>query len=183
MHHFAIANAAEAVRALRANFPEFERAILSVADRYRVIVGRKRLGEAIELHEPSGEAEVIRIIPIVQGAKRNGVGQFILGAVLLVAGVVIAAYGVVTGNPFLVDVGYSIGNIGLAMMIGGVIQMLSPQPKLPAGQNEADKKNSAVFSGPVNTTAQGNPVPVGYGRLVVGSAVISAGLTTREFAG
>ena len=39
---------------------------------------------------------------------------------------------------------------------------------------------SYTFSGPVNTTAQGQPVPVGYGRLIVGGAVISAGITTEE---
>jgi predicted phage tail protein len=32
----------------------------------------------------------------------------------------------------------------------------------------------------VNTTAQGHPVPVGYGRMIVGSAVISAGIDVDE---
>ena len=39
---------------------------------------------------------------------------------------------------------------------------------------------STYFDGAVNTTAQGHPVPIGYGKLIVGSAVISAGLTVEE---
>jgi len=40
--------------------------------------------------------------------------------------------------------------------------------------------SSYVFNGAVNTTAQGHPVPVGYGRMIVGSAVISAGIDVDE---
>ncbi|HNQ32149.1 MAG TPA: hypothetical protein PKJ93_00055, partial [Methanoculleus sp.] len=36
--------------------------------------------------------------------------------------------------------------------------------------------------GPVNTMAQGHPVPVGYGEMIVGSAVISAGIEIDEVA-
>jgi predicted phage tail protein len=37
-------------------------------------------------------------------------------------------------------------------------------------------------NGSVNTSAQGYPVPVGYGRMIVGSAVISAGIVAEELA-
>ena len=36
------------------------------------------------------------------------------------------------------------------------------------------------FNGVVNTTAQGNPVPLGYGRMIVGSAVVSAGIYAMD---
>ena len=36
------------------------------------------------------------------------------------------------------------------------------------------------FNGPVNTTAQGNPVPVIYGEMIVGSATISAGIYSED---
>ena len=35
---------------------------------------------------------------------------------------------------------------------------------------------SYAFDGAVNTTRQGNPVPICYGSMIVGSQVISAGL-------
>ena len=47
--------------------------------------------------------------------------------------------------------------------------------KINKYENIEEIKNKR-FNGPVNTVSQGNPVPVGYGRLKIGSAVISSGL-------
>jgi len=52
--------------------------------------------------------------------------------------------------------------------------MLSPTPQAP--NREANKIKNYSFSGITNTTAQGFPVPIVYGRCFTGSAVISAGL-------
>lgn len=70
------------------------------------------------------------------------------------------------------------GGIGIAA--GGVIQMLSPQTKALASQDGPNNKASYSFNGPVNTSAQGNPVPVLYGEMIVGSAVISAGIYAED---
>ncbi len=54
---------------------------------------------------------------------------------------------------------------------------------MPKAQDPAEKPDnqpSYVFNGPVNTTAQGQPVPIGYGRLIVGGAVISAGISIDD---
>ena len=48
-------------------------------------------------------------------------------------------------------------------------------------QASEDKRDpSYIFNGPVNTMAQGHPVPIGYGEMIVGSAVISAGISVDE---
>ena len=39
----------------------------------------------------------------------------------------------------------------------------------------------SLFAGPQNIVGEGGPVPVGYGRLVVGSQVISASYVIRDF--
>jgi len=173
VHRFAVANAAEAIRALRANFPDFERAILDVAPAYRVFVGSQRLADAGELHAPSGDRETIRIAPALSGAKQ-GIGQVIIGAVLIAAAVVGNIF--FPGNP----ISPYLLNAGVAMVIGGVAQMLSPPPKANDPNERPENKPSYVFSGAVNTTAQGHPVPVGYGRMIIGSAVISGGLYTED---
>lgn len=41
---------------------------------------------------------------------------------------------------------------------------------------------SYVFNGAVNTESQGHPVPLCYGRMRVGSAVISAGIEADDYA-
>jgi predicted phage tail protein len=67
----------------------------------------------------------IRIVPVVMGSKRGGVLQTILGAVLVVVG----AIGTFTvGQAGAVALGAIYHEMGAAMMAGGVMQMLSPQP-------------------------------------------------------
>ena len=67
------------------------------------------------------------------------------------------------------------------MVLGGVVQLLSPQQSYDSASSVSpENKPSYNFNGPVNTTAQGHPVPLCYGRMIVGSAVISAGLETRQ---
>ena len=70
---------------------------------------------------------------------------------------------------------------GISMVLGGVVQLLSPQQTYDSAASERpENRPSYNFNGPVNTTAQGHPVPLCYGRMIVGSAVISAGIETRQ---
>lgn len=170
-----VKNPAEAVRALIANFPELEKHLMESEKRgigYRVLVG-KNIQQVEDLNNPSGK-QVIKFVPVVMGSKSGGMFGVIVGAVLITAGVV--GNIMYPGNP----VSPYLINAGVAMVIGGVIQMLAPVPKAPKDEDRPDNKPSYVFNGAVNTTAQGYPVPVGYGRMIVGSAVISAGIVAEE---
>ena len=71
-----MASAAEAVRALCANFPGFERELVASGERgvgYRVLAGRDALS-LDRLHEPSGQQR-ITIAPVVSGAGGNGLAR------------------------------------------------------------------------------------------------------------
>jgi len=70
--------------------------------------------------------------------------------------------------------------VGIAMVMGGVVQMLSPQQRGLSAKDNPDNGASYNFNGAVNTSAQGNPVPVLYGRMIVGSSVISAGIYAED---
>lgn len=75
--------------------------------------------------------------------------------------------------------------IGLGLIAAATIAVtFLAQPKAPdVGDRERDTKDDSwIFDGPVNTTEQGNPVPVIYGRMRVGSVVGSAGLDTTDAA-
>ncbi|SDI07303.1 hypothetical protein SAMN05216272_105299 [Pseudomonas panipatensis] len=69
---------------------------------------------------------------------------------------------------------------GAALALGGVIQMLSPQPKSLKSRQDPANTPSYAFGGPVNTIAQGNPVGVLYGRRRIGGAIISAGIYAED---
>ncbi|CVB40428.1 Phage-related protein%2C tail component [Serratia marcescens] len=66
------------------------------------------------------------------------------------------------------------------MMLGGVVQMLSPMQGGLASRQDPDNKPSYAFGGPVNTIAQGNPVPILYGKRRIGGAIISAGIYAED---
>lgn len=180
-HRFDVSNPAEAVRAMCANFPEFEEVVVAHEPGYRVWSGREQLPDADALHMPIGERDVIKIAPVTAGAKRGGLFGIIIGAVLIAASFIPGVQGVT-----IPLIGSSLSSFflstGISMILGGVSQLLTPTPKLSAGEQRPENKPSYAFSGPLNVSAQGSAVPVGYGRLTIGSAVVSAGLYASDLA-
>lgn len=176
-HHRLISTTHEACRALAATINGFEQFMSTSKQRgltYAVFRGKKNIGED-DLGFPV-TGDVIRIVPVIIGSKKAGALQTILGAVLVVVGV---AIGYFTGGA-LSTAGYAVAKIGAAMMLGGVVQMLSPQPAGLASKQSADNKASYAFGGVTNTAAQGNPVPLLYGKRLIGGAIISAGIYVED---
>ena len=65
--------------------------------------------------------------------------------------------------------------LGTQLTIGGVGALLTPTPK------DVEETNNYSFNGPVNTIRQGVPVPICYGQLMVGSSVISSGISEGAY--
>jgi len=178
-----IGSAAEAVRFLVANFPAVEK---HMADQhYRVSVGEYDL-TLDELHHPSGQQE-IKIVPVVAGAGGNGVGSILAGAALIALALfnpfgaaAIGTFGL--SAPIAVtSLLPAIGGIGAALVLGGVAQLISPVPTATQGMNsETDPRTTYSFSGIQQTSRQGVPVPIVYGKTLTGSVVISAGIDTEQ---
>lgn len=172
-HRLSVRNAAEAIRALRANFSGFEAFMCSAHDHgmgFRVFVGGSSISEYGEIHNPAGASEVIRLVPVVMGSKSSFV-KILLGAALIAAAIVLVPAG---------PAALAVGSLGASMVLGGVSELLAGPPKIRGGYDNPATKSSFLFSGPENTAVQGKPVPVGYGRMIVGSCVISAGIDTHE---
>lgn len=171
VHRLAVDSVAEAIQALSVVLPGFEAHLRRHSEPgYRVWVGRHNIGRD-ELKLPVGDREAIRISPVVRGAKKAGVFQTIAGVVLIVAGMVASAYGYPVAGKMMIQA-------GIAMVIGGVIQILSPQRKTE--DSTTDNQPSYNFGGPVNVANEGGPVPLCYGRMVIGSVVVSGGISTTD---
>jgi predicted phage tail protein len=172
-HRFDVNTPGEAIRALCANFPGFKNELLVSHEKnvgYHVFNGKFQLEKEDQILEPaSGE---IVIAPVIMGA--NAGTRILIGAVLIAAGA--AAYFTGIGAPASP---YLIG-IGTSLILGGVIELLSPVPKIKGPDERPENKPSYIFNGPVNTTNQGHPVPVGYGRVLVGGGIISAGISIDQ---
>lgn len=176
MHRLAVESTAEAIRALCVLVPGFERELMTSHQRgvrYACFLGKQNIGKD-DLALTGGVAD-IRIAPVLAGAKSGGVLQFIVGAVLVVAGLVITGGTFGAASPF----GSALISMGISMMVGGVVQMLSPQPK-GASSDSVDNGQNYNFSGAINRMAQGGPVPILWGRMEVGSAVISGGIVSQD---
>ena len=172
---------AQALKALLVNFPGLEKWLIDSEQRgvgYRVMIGKQNVcsDDMSELLSPWSEQEIFSITPVLTGAGGGGVGQ-------VIAGVALVALTLIPGGlPIAGTLATSIGLFGGALILGGVAQMISPTPKPPGlvEQNEAARLESNSFRGIVNTTRQGVPVPIAYGRVFVGGAVISAGLDVDQ---
>lgn len=173
MHRFAVKSPAEAIRALRANFKGFDRYMVESESRgigFKVQNGELTLEHADQVRDPaSGE---IKIIPMVIGASA-GI-RILIGAALIAASFFV---------PPLAFAGVTLSGtlfaVGLSLSLGGVAQMLSPTPSSETNERP-ENDPSYLFNGPVNTTAQGQPVPICYGHLIVGGAVVSAGISIEQ---
>lgn len=170
-HRFDVASPAEAIRALMANFPGFEEELATAHLRnigYTVWIGAENVSkEGLTLHS---EQSAIRFAPAIKGANK-GVVQIIAGAVLIVAGAVLQY---VSGGASTA-LSTKLYIAGATLILGGVVTLLTPVPKIKSRDDTNSAQNN-TFNGPVNTIAQGNPVPIGYGELEIGSAVISASI-------
>ncbi|WPO96930.1 MULTISPECIES: tail assembly protein [Enterobacteriaceae] len=177
VHRLAVQTSAEAVKALCVNFDGLESYLMNAKKNgmvFAVFRGKRNIG--VEDYQNLGGTNDIRIAPVMEGAKKAGVFQTILGAVMVVAGIAIATL----SSGALATFGAGLAAGGVGMIAGGVYQMLSPQPKGLQGRDDPDNKPSYAFGGAVNTIAMGNPVPVLYGEREIGGAIISAGIVAED---
>lgn len=166
VHRFVLNSPRDALRALISMVPGFERELMTSADRgvsYAVFVGKRNVGEK-ELAYPSGDEDV-RIAPLV-GGRKGGLFAAIAGVVLFAVGAVSAYF----GNPYAGQMMF----MGASMAFGGISQMISAHAAANNGSSGASK-TSYYFNGADNVTSQGGPVPLLYGRMRVGSTVLSMG--------
>lgn len=172
-HQRLISTPREVFRALSVTVPGFEKYLNTSKARgltYTVMVGKRNISES-DLDFPNAGQE-IRIVPVIIGSKRAGVLQTILGAALVAVSIWMPGVSIAASNMMFAA--------GASMALGGIAQMLSPQPAGLASKQDADNQASYAFGGVTNTAAQGNPVPLLYGRRLIGGAIISAGIYVED---
>ena len=115
----------------------------------------------------------LHITPVVKGAGKNGgLMQIVVGVVMIAAafwtagGASMGAWSAMQSAAFAAGVG---------MVMGGIAQLLTKMPSMDPMKDSEDLKSSS-FSNLANMTAQGAPVPLIYGKMMVGSKVLSQGV-------
>ena len=176
---------------------------------YEIVFGDKELkkpdGVQIDLDmvHPVPVGMPMHFVPVVEGSKSRGLA-ILTGLVLIAATGGFAAIGIggsstltagmaqnastmkalAAGTELAATAGFSgigflgsiLSGVGTMMVAGQLLQMLSPQPDTGDAEERAE---NYLFSGAVNTTRQGGPVPLVYGRVLTGSSTISASIFTQ----
>jgi len=149
--------------------PGFRQHLLDAADAgvgYEIRRGKEFLESEEELLLTLNDEDII-ITEIPAGAK-SAVGK-ILAAIAIIAILYFApVLGTKAGSlAGLSTGGLAVAGVALNLAMGGISQLLAPGPETDKKQNEG-----YLFNGPVNTVAQGMPVPVCYGELRIGGAPV-----------
>ncbi|MFW1954331.1 tail assembly protein [Acinetobacter guillouiae] len=163
----------EAMRLLSAQIQGLEHFMLNAHKqglRFAVFTDKRKTISEKEVDMQTG-SELIRIMPIVEGAGGDGgLLQTVLGAVMIVVGVVVTGMSFGAASP----IGAGLIGAGVGMMIGGIASMLMPKAQTDDANSDGNKANKG-FGGAVTTVGQGNPVPILYGQREIGGFIISAG--------
>ena len=178
-HKFLVSSTKEAVHALSCQNKKFKEAMKVAHTKgvtFAVFNGKHNIGSPEELS--MGTKEVVRILPVYEGSKRAGAFQTILGVALIA--VATFATGGFAGGLAAAGLWGTVAVAGGSMLLGGISQLLTPQPKGLKTTEDSANQASYAFGGPVNTTAQGNPIGLLYGEREVGGAFISAGILAED---
>lgn len=136
---------------------------------WHILVGEGNHISENELDIGLGKVSEVYLMPRIKGA--NGAFNFIVGAILFVVGAFTSWTGL--GVPLM--------SLGAGMMVGGIIQMTTKVPgAADITRDGADDKASFLFSGPTNTATQGVAIPRGYGKMLIGSVVVSASIYAEQ---
>lgn len=206
---------ADAIKLLCINIPELQEELIHAHEHgvgYRLIQANTDLGYE-DLHLPIGSNDLILTPVIVGSGGGGGIGQVLAGVGLVAFSILTAGVGAgflglgagLTAGAFTLGAAAStaIGAIGTSLILGGVSQMLSPQPTVPnvgglGGANRlssgdslstdgpqsitrgTDGRQSYAYTGAANTVGVGATIPVAYGEVLIGSHLLSANVDVTD---
>nr|DAL99910.1 MAG TPA: tail assembly protein [Caudoviricetes sp.] len=164
---------AEALQLIQANIPRFGQWIRDNLKRYEkcMIICKYADGRVEALDEKTMlmkcEPSEIHFVPTVYGAGK-WMGA-IVGAVMIVVGAIACCFGQAWGASLIVS--------GAGMLVSTIITVIMGRTRK---DDNDDSGTSYYFNGAQNTTRQGVPVPLVFGRCKVGSAVISSSINVSD---
>ena len=209
--YFNLRSPAEAIKLLCINHPALQKELTEAHQHgvgYTLVQAGTFLGYE-DLQLPLGKNDLV-LAPVIAGSGGSA-GQILAGVGLIAASFLLpgagifgttsifgisaagaTGAGVVAGSAFGTVVGSAISAIGASLVLGGVSQLLAPQPTIPTlnnrtapGQNTnaagpqgvsraTSGQQSYAFAGPANTVGVGATVPLVYGKLLIGSHLLSS---------
>ena len=195
----------EALKLLYINYPDLQKYFATAHEDgigFTVVQAGEFLGYE-DLGLPLGKNDLV-ITPVITGS--GGVGKVLAGVAMIglvalsAGGLGPALTGIFTKTGFTAATGgflgatgsAIIGKLGVALVLSGVSEMISPQPQLPDFDFEApvsgftggaggitrgsDGSQSYAYTGAANTVGLGKTIPVVYGKALVGGHILSTNI-------
>lgn len=162
----------EAIRNISFNYPQFK-APLDIG-RYRI---RIKDYDSLESLKVPLFTDSLHIYPFFKMGKSSGWVQIAVGVALIATGgIALGVYGsalatAAAGTATTAASGTAAAALaglnglvyaGVGMLVGGIISLLAPQPKLD-NDMVSDPSASKYLGAPKNTVAVGTRIPIGYG--------------------
>ena len=173
-----ISRVKDVIKAINANFDDFQNRINQLASEglhYIIIADNKKIQDLNEL-EIKNIFKVIEIVPLIVGSGIVAIGTAVITGVAALGGAaaVTAATAFLAGGILGTFTAALVGGLVLSAITIGLQMLLAPKPEKPEAIKSATSavKESYSFSNKANITSQGSAVPIGYGRLKVGSQVV-----------
>lgn len=166
---------AEVIHALTSQIPKLRQFIQQGL--FTVRVGRDYFDNRYlekGLSQKLKDDATVHFTPALKGSKRGGLFGVITGVALIAGALALGQLGIIGANA-----AWMVGGLGASLLLGGVAQMLTKMPDMKLG-SEKEKKQSTSFTNLSNMAAQGRIVPLAYGRIRVGSLIISQGIETMD---
>ena len=162
-----IHKAKNVIKAIDVNRRNFHQRIIALSREglnYTLIVDGKKISEIQELNI-NKEPQEIHLVPMIIGSG---------GVMAVGAAIALATTGVVVTGATAFVIGFVAITVVVTAISIGLSMLLAPKPDAGPPISSATKamSESFAFSNKVNVANQGSPVPVGYGRLIVGGQVI-----------
>jgi len=200
--NLAVNSVGEAIRAIEANTNSLYKNLYELDKeniKYRVLINKKDFKVFKEEKDVKNDFEKviysnlstiykdddlksIDIVPVLEGSSSFfAIFAIVVGVALAFTGVGLALTGVIG---FALAASLVVAGIGLAA--AGFLSLLSSPPPFvapefasPNTQSKGGGNKSYLFDGPTNVNGEGGPIPIGYGRVLVGSKSISATFNTN----
>jgi predicted phage tail protein len=142
---------------------------------YEVVIDGESIDESeLAIKKPKRE---IHITPVLEGGGK-GAFKIILGVALIALPALAflgAGIGASIAGAYAATWGSIATSLGIGLLMQGITEMMTKQPSLEEGK----QTQSFLFENQVNNELQGQAIPVGYGRLRVGSQVIGVSLNNK----
>jgi predicted phage tail protein len=206
----------DAIKLLCINHPKLQEELTHAHEHgigYKLIQADFELGYP-DLQLPMGSQDLV-LVPVVTGSG-GGVGKILAGVALVAVSFLLpgaglfgttSVFGAAAGTGIGTALGTAFSAIGASLVLGGITQMLSPQPRLPINGSQfqglgggggsrfagttrtdgfqsdirgSDGAQSYAYTGAANSVGVGATIPVVYGKALVGSHLLSANIEVTD---